>query len=257
VTLDVDDSVATLTLDDPAKGNALSEQMARELFAAVRELDADPALRVGIITGAGTTFCSGADLSDPTVHSTERVTDYVPRRRTTIFQAVARCTKPLIAAINGPAVGAGANLALACDMRICGTDAWIQWPQARLGVLPGSGTLVRLTAVAGVSRAMEWTLTGAKISATVGEQAGLFNRTAPQDELLAGARSLAAAICESAPLSVRFIRESLSQLVNFQAQATADADEYRSFILFNTRERKQASDVWNKSNTDRNAAQER
>jgi enoyl-CoA hydratase len=237
-------SQLVLTLDDPTTRNALSNRMAVQLIEQVRHLDNDPSLRVGIITGTGPSFCSGADLNDRKVHATSDVREHVPRRRRTIFETVSQCGKPIVAALNGPAVGAGANLAIACDLRICAEDGWLQWPQAKLGILPGSGTLARLFSTVGVARAMEWTLSCTKVDAAAGREAGLFNAVTPGDELLNRALALGAAISESAPLSVRFIKESLASLVTSQAERTADADEYRSFILFNTQERKAASEDW-------------
>ena len=242
-----------LTLDDADTRNALGDDMAVQLIEQVRILDKDPDLRVGVITGAGPTFCSGADLRDRKVHATSDVEMHVPRRRRTIFETVAHCSKPIIAALNGPGVGAGANLALACDMRICADDAWLQWPQAKLGVLPGSGTLARLFSTVGVARALEWTLSCRKVEAIAGREAGLYNETCRREEVLERALALGAAISESAPLSVRFIKESLSHLVSTHIEATADADEYRSFILFNTRERRAASEEWAKNQQARHA----
>jgi enoyl-CoA hydratase/carnithine racemase len=242
-----------LTLDNPDNRNALSDSMAKQLIAKVREFDSSRELRLCIITGAGGAFCSGADLTDRAVHSTSDVADHVPRRRRTIFEVVAQTIKPTIAAINGPAVGAGANLAMACDIRVCADDAWLQWPQAKLGILPGSGTLARLYATVGVSRALEWTLAGTKVDALSGAAAGLYNQTTSREELLTACLALGAAICESAPLSVRFIKESLAQLVRAGAETTADADEYRNFILFNTRERKRASEEWRNDHQAREA----
>jgi enoyl-CoA hydratase/carnithine racemase len=233
-----------LTLDDPPTRNALSDRVATQLIEGLRELDARADLRVGIVTGVGDTFCSGADLNDRTVHATSNVRDHVPRRRSTVFDLVSRSSKPVIAAVNGPAVGAGANLAIACDLRVCTQDAWMQWPQARLGVLPGSGTLARLSATVGAARALEWTLCCTRVGAEVGRESGLYNRTCPRADLLDVALSLAAEISESSALSVRFIKESLSYLVQSQADQTADADAYRSFILYNSREREEASEAW-------------
>jgi enoyl-CoA hydratase/carnithine racemase len=243
-----------LTLDHPATKNALSESSARQLIKGLRELDARPELRVGIVIGAGDTFCSGADLNDRAVHATADVREHVPRRRSTVFDLVAQCAKPVIAAVNGPAVGAGANLALACDLRICADEGWLQWPQARLGVLPGAGTLARLHAAVGSARALEWTLGCTKVGAAAGLAAGLYNRTCPRADLLQTAQDLAAEISESSPLSVRFIKESLSYLVQSQADTTADADGYRSFILYNSRERKEASEAWRQDQAQRRAS---
>jgi enoyl-CoA hydratase/carnithine racemase len=237
-------SQLVLTLDDPETRNAMGNDMAAQLIEQVRILDKDPDLRVGIVTAKGPTFCSGADLRDRKVHATSDVSQHVSRRRRTIFETVAHCSKPIIAALNGPGVGAGANLAIACDMRICADTAWLQWPQAKLGVLPGSGTLARLFSTVGVARALEWTLACTKVDAVAGREAGLYNRTCSPDELLEQAIVLGGAIAESAPLSVRFIKESLTHLVNTQIESTADADAYRSFILFNSRERKAASEEW-------------
>jgi len=243
-----------LTLDDPATRNALSNRMAAQLVEGLRELDARADLRVAIIVGAADTFSSGADLNDRTVHATSDVREHVPRRRSTVFDRVVRSSKPVIAAVNGPAVGAGANLALACDLRVCSDNAWMQWPQAKLGVLPGSGTLARLCAMVGAARAMEWTLASTKVGAEAGREAGLYNRICPRTQLLETALGLAAEISEGSALSVRFIKESVSYLVQSQVDMTADADGYRSFILYNARDRKEASENWRQNQAARRHA---
>jgi enoyl-CoA hydratase/carnithine racemase len=256
VTIETVGSQLILTLDHPATRNALGESAARQLIKGLRELDARPDLRVGIITGAGDIFCSGADLNDRAVHATSDVREHVPRRRSTVFDLVAQSAKPVIAAVNGPAVGAGANLALACDLRVCADEGWLQWPQARLGVLPGAGTLARLNAAVGSTLALEWTLACTRVGAAAGLAAGLYNRTCPRADLRAAALDLAAEISQSSPLSVRFIKESLSYLVQSQADTTADADGYRSFILYNSRERKEASEAWRRDQAERRGAAE-
>jgi enoyl-CoA hydratase/carnithine racemase len=253
VTRETVGSQLILTLDDPSTRNALSDRVAAQLIEGIRELDARADLRVGIVIGAGDTFCSGADLNDRTVHATSDVRDHVPRRRSTVFDLVARSGKPIIAAMNGPAVGAGANLAMACDLRVCAEGAWMQWPQAKLGILPGSGTLARLLATVGIARALEWTLACTKVAAEIGRESGLYNRICSRADLRETALEMAAAICECSPLSVRFIKESLSYLVQSQADKTADADGYRSFILYNSREREEASESWLRNQAHRRA----
>jgi len=135
VLVDVADRVAIITLNDPGRRNALTEEMSAALRAAVQRVETDEAVHAVVITGAGEAFCAGADLSALGAAAEDGL-----HRLYAGFLAVASCTLPTIAAVNGPAVGAGLNLALACDVRVAGTGAVFDPRFQRLGIHPGGGT---------------------------------------------------------------------------------------------------------------------
>lgn len=243
VELQVEGSIATVWLNDPATRNALSSACAKALIEKLRWVEAAEEVRVLILTGANDVFCSGANLTDRTVHTAESV-GAGRRRQTPVFDLIAGCGKPTIAAISGPAVGAGANLALACDLRVCGEDAWLRWPQVGFGVMPGAGTLARLCHIVGSARALDWTMTGRRIGADEGLTSGLYARVVSPADVLPTSVELARLIASHPVTSVRFVREAVASLVQRDVQYTADADAYRSLILYDSPERKRASARW-------------
>lgn len=244
IRLEVDGAIGIVTLDDPETRNAMSNACAKGLRHHLRSVESSDEVRIVIITGAHGVFSSGANMKDRTVHSAGRLTERNPSRQTQIFDMIAECGKPTIAAINGPAVGAGANLALACDLRVCAENAWMQWPQVSFGIMPGSGTVARLSHVAGTARTLDWTMTGRRVDAAEGLATGLHVRVAPEAELLTACRELAELISSHPAGSVRFVREAVASLVKRDVAFTADADAYRSYILYNSRERQKAAQRW-------------
>lgn len=244
ITYEVTDSVATITLNRPGMRNAWTREMMGALFEAVQTLSQDASSRVGILTGRGTAFSSGANLKDERVHAASSIADYHEGRDSSIYDALMNCTKPVIAAVNGPAVGAGATLAVACDVRIASSRATFRWAMASLGIIPANGTLVRLARVVGVGNALELTLSAKTIDAAEAARIGLVNRVVEPEHLLEEARALAARMAEQAPLSLQFIKESLYRGLDMGLHDAIHADRYRMFILYNTEDRKEASRAW-------------
>ncbi len=188
-----EDAVALLTLNRPDKRNAVNDEMRAELTAAFAGFDADPSLRVVVLTGAGSAFCAGGDSSASTVPDPDR-----PR----IIEPLDKFAKPVIAAVNGIAFGGGLELALACDLRIASHAARFALPEVRLGSLPGSGGTQRLPAVVGPSLAAQMILTGEPIDAARALAAGLVSELYVPEKLLDTALAHARAIARNAPLAV-------------------------------------------------------
>jgi enoyl-CoA hydratase len=197
VLLEEADGVLTITINRPAAKNAINRAVALGIAAAVDRLDSSPSLRVGILTGAGGTFCSGMDLKAflqgefPTVEGRGfgGLTEAPPQ-------------KPLIAAIEGYALAGGFELSLACDLAVAAENAKFGIPEAKRGLCAAAGGLVRLPRVAPYRVAMEMALTGDFISAARAYELGLVNRVVPGGEALAGAVALAKAIVANGPLAV-------------------------------------------------------
>jgi 2-(1,2-epoxy-1,2-dihydrophenyl)acetyl-CoA isomerase len=150
----------------------------------------------------------------------------------------------VIAAINGSAHGAGATLAVACDLRVMADDAFLVWPMARLGMIPANGTMVRLARLVGVGRALEITMTAKQIDAVEAYRLGLVNQVVPAAGLEQAARALADTVALAAPLSLRFIKESLYRGLDMGLHDAIHAERYRQFILYATQDRKEASRAW-------------
>jgi enoyl-CoA hydratase/carnithine racemase len=218
----VDDGVATITLDRPEKMNAFTITMMQEMCAAFDLTDGDDAVRAVIVTGAGDrAFCAGADLtpdsggqifaSGSVVESLsdEQVRDSGGRLTLRIFQS----RKPVIAAVNGAAVGIGATMQLAMDFRLASSTARFGFVFARRGIVPEAASSWFLPKIVGIARALEWCMTGRVFGTDEALAGGLIRSVHAPDELLAAAQSLAREIADNcAPVSVTLTRAMLWRL---------------------------------------------
>ena len=211
---DVVNNIATLTMNRPEKLNAFTSQMLWGLVAALDECDAREDVRAVILTGAGRGFCSGGDIdgmgkdADGRPHVTKtRIWEEIqafPKR-------AARFDKPLIAAVNGAAIGGGMDLALACDIRMASESARFAETYAKIGLLPGGGGGYFLPRLVGKARALELLWTADLIDAATALEIGLVNHVFPDGELLGEAIKLAARIAAMPPLSIRLIKRTVNQ----------------------------------------------
>lgn len=196
-----------LTLNRPAKRNALNRGLNDALIDALIEADHDPSVYATAITGAGTSFCSGADLSDATRLADAGKPFYGPlhNNRRSLFEVMIDTRKPTIAVINGPAVAGGFELVLSCDLRIAADHAFFAVPESKRGrgAHYASVALPRLVPTA---IAMEWLYTGRRVGVAEAERWGLLNRVLPGDELVAGAEALLGELTDSAPLSLQRLK---------------------------------------------------
>ncbi|MDQ2728633.1 MAG: enoyl-CoA hydratase-related protein [Actinomycetota bacterium] len=199
ILLAVDDGVATLTLNRPDRLNAFTGEMGREILAAFDRIDADDDIRAVVVTGAGRAFCAGADLARgaDTFNAAARGAtggDGRARRDTggVVTLRIFECLKPVIAAINGPAVGVGASMTLPMDVRLIASDARMGFVFAARGIVPDGAASWFLPRVVGISQALEWCLTGRVFPATEAKEGGLVAAVVPGADLLGRARGLAA-----------------------------------------------------------------
>src|SRR5947209_5819266 len=209
--------------------------MARELLEAFDRGDADDDVHAVIVTGAGRGFCAGADLAagGETFDWRKRGSgEELPRDNGGQFTLrVFACKKPVIAAINGPAVGVGATMTLPMDVRLAGEDARIGFVFARRGIVPEACSSWFLPRVVGISRAMEWVATGRVFSAQEALQAGLVRSVHPGEELLGAARFLAAEIVENcAPVSVALARQMLWRMLGAEHPMLAHRADSRGMV---------------------------
>jgi enoyl-CoA hydratase len=206
---DVASGLARITVNRPDKLNALNGTVIRELGEAAEAAANDQAVRAVILTGAGPkAFVAGADIGELT---TQGPMDGRARARAgqLVFRAFEHMNKPVIAAVNGFALGGGCELAMACHIRIASDTAKFGQPEVKLGLLPGYGGTVRLPRIVGKGRALELLLTGAIIDAAEALRIGLVSRVVPADRLLAEAETLARSIMEQGPLAVRSVLEAV------------------------------------------------
>jgi enoyl-CoA hydratase/carnithine racemase len=214
ITYEAADGVLTITLNRPDRLNAFTAQMGRELIEAFDASDADDDVRAVIVTGAGPAFCAGADLGagGGTFDWREVQTDDAVPRDTggTVSLRIFSSLKPVIAAINGPAVGVGVTMTLPMDVRLVAKDAKLGFVFARRGIVPEACSSWFLPRIVGISRAMEWVATGRLFSATEALEGGLVQSQHPGGKLLGAARALADEIVgNAAPVSVALARRML------------------------------------------------
>jgi enoyl-CoA hydratase len=203
------DGVARVTVNRPDKLNALNAIVIAELGDAVTRIETDSAVRGVLLTGAGNkAFVAGADIRELTEQgpSGGRTRALVGQQ---VFRRLERCGKPVIAAVNGFALGGGCELAMACHLRVAGANAKFGQPEVKLGIAPGYGGTVRLPRIVGRARALELLLTGEMIDAEEARRIGLVNRVVPADRLMEEAEALLRTILANGPLAVRACLEAV------------------------------------------------
>jgi enoyl-CoA hydratase len=206
-----DGAVAVVTVNRPKVLNALSSQTLDELRRAILELQHDEAVRAVVITGAGEkSFVAGADINELAVMTPAGGREHALRGQH-VFDLVAHMGKPVIAAINGFALGGGCELAMACTIRIAADTAKLGQPEINLGLIPGYAGTQRLARIVGTGRALELLLSGDAVTAQEAHRIGLVNRVVPAAELMAAARTLAAALAAKAPIAIRYILDAVHQ----------------------------------------------
>jgi enoyl-CoA hydratase/carnithine racemase len=214
---ELEDGVLTVTLNRPDRLNALNAQMALELLDVIDTIDRDDAIRVAIVTGEGRGFCAGADLGDGggTFDNSEHESQEEHRDGGGLVTLrLFDCLKPVIAAINGPAVGVGATMTLAMDVRIASDKARFGFVFARRGIVPEACSSWFLTRAVGISRAMEWVATGRVFEAAEALDGRLVSRVVPHAELLPQARALAREIADNtSAVSVALSRQMLWKML--------------------------------------------
>ena len=203
--LTIVDGVAWVRLNRPEKRNAISLQMRHELALAFEQIGRDDAIRVAVVTGNGTAFCAGVDLSE----AQAAPSDAGVFATKPVSQALDGCEKPLIAAVNGAAVGGGLELALAADIRIASSSARFGLPEVQLGSLPGSGGTQRLPQVALPAVAAKMLFTGEPIDAEEALRCGLVSDVTTPENLMPLAEEIATRVAANAPLSLRAAKLAL------------------------------------------------
>jgi len=202
--------VGWITVDRPDKLNALDEQVLRELEAAVEELSADPGVGALALTGAGAkAFVAGADIAGFVGLSPEQGNE-LARRGQSLFSRIEASKKPVLAAVNGFALGGGCELALACHLRLAAQGARFGQPEVKLGLIPGYGGTQRLSRLVGRGRALELLLTGGMIDAGTALAWGLVNRVVAAEELLPATQKLAEEILAVSPFAVARCLEAVA-----------------------------------------------
>jgi enoyl-CoA hydratase/carnithine racemase len=220
---EIRERVAVITLNRPEARNSLSDHLTPALRTMIRTCGENPDVGALLITGAGTAFCSGGDVKGMGAHrkqSTldmsfdERVADLQERQRL-LTGALVAVRKPTIAALPGPAAGAGLAIAMACDIRIAAQSAFVSTGYLRVGLSGDYGIAWLLTRLVGTARARELMFTADKVEATRAEAIGLFNRVVPDDRLQDEAFALARGMAQGPTLALRYMKDNLDEALAF------------------------------------------
>jgi enoyl-CoA hydratase len=210
LTLEVADRVATLTVNRPDKLNALNDATIAELGLANDQIRADDSIGGVILTGAGRAFVAGADISELS-NQTPVLAKARARAGQDVFRRFETCPKPVIAAVNGFALGGGCELAMSCHIRLASDAAKFGQPESKLGLLPGYGGTQRLARLVGKGRATQLLLTGEMIDAAEAYRIGLVNKIVPGDQLMNEARAMMKTILANGPLAVALCIEAIDR----------------------------------------------
>ena len=203
-----DGAIAIITLNRESALNAFNKQLMDELTTALDALDADPDVRCLIITGSGRAFAAGADIKEMQAKTFPQT--YMEDFITANWERTARMRTPVIAAVNGFALGGGCELAMMCDFILASDKAKFGQPEINLGVIPGAGGSQRLTRFVGKSKAMEMCLTGRMMDAEEAERSGLVSRIVPHDELIEEAKATARKIAEKPAVAAMMAKEAVN-----------------------------------------------
>jgi enoyl-CoA hydratase len=205
-----EDGIATVTLNRPEALNALNTETFHELDRAFHELNEDNEVKVIILTGEGKAFVAGADIAEMKDFGAKEATEFSELGQR-IFRYIETMDKPVIAAVNGYALGGGCETAMACDFRIASERALLGQPEVKLGLIPGFAGTQRLPRLVGLGRAKEMLFTGDPVGAEDALRMGLVNRVVPHEELLAAAKDVAKKIMKVGPNALKVAKTSANQ----------------------------------------------
>jgi len=237
------DGIATLTLNRPERLNALGDTLRDDLFGALMQASADPQVRVLVITGAGRGFCSGGDVKSMKERNEAAeappLTDrYAPLRDRTIF-SMRDCPKPIIAAVNGAAAGAGMNLALACDIRIASTAAKFSQAFVKRGLHPDWGGSYFLPRLVGTAKAAELIFTGDSIDAAKALELGIVNAVVTPEELMNEAYKLARKIADGPPVAIALAKRAIYRSEHSDLRGALEFETFAQNVCHETEDSKE------------------
>ncbi len=208
--IDIEDRIAVLKINRPEVMNAMNPETILEFEQALHDLNDNLDVRVIIVTGEGKSFVSGSDISELAKMDSIKAREYSQFGKR-VLNYLENMEKPVIAAINGYALGSGCELALACDIRIASERAKFGQPEVKLGLIPGHAGTQRLARIVGLGKAKELIFTGDLINANEAKEIGLVNKVVPQDNLLDEAKGLAKKILSGGPIAMRLAKSAINK----------------------------------------------
>lgn len=234
----LDNGVSLIRLNRPKVRNALNAELREQLAEMFIQLDNDPAIKAIVLTGGEKVFAAGADIND---FLTATTVDVYLRRSERYWEAITNCRKPIIAAVNGYALGGGCELAMHADIIVAGKSAKFGQPEIKIGLMPGAGGTQRLFRAIGKHKAMKLILTGDMISADEADQMGLVSEVVENEETIKRAIKIAEQIARYSPIALAQIKEVANLGVDMPLQAALTLERKAFQILFDTEDQKEGA----------------
>ena len=216
--------------------NAINRQMVSEILSAYEQFDRDPDVRVILLSGKGRAFAAGADIDEM---ANDSAIDFELLNQFADWDRIAVVKKPIIGAVQGFALGGGFEMALCCDMLFAADDAEFGFPEVNLAVMPGAGGTQRLTKLIGKTRAMEWLMTGDRMSADEAHRLGIINRVVARELLMEETKKFAVKLAKQPPLSLRLIKESVHKAVDNSLYEGMQYERKNFSLLFASEDQKE------------------
>ncbi|KPB06519.1 enoyl-CoA hydratase/isomerase family protein [Bacillus sp. CHD6a] len=236
IEVSIESSIGIIKLNRPKVLNAINRPMVTEIVTVLEEFDRNDEVKAMVLAGNGRAFAAGADIdemAEATAIELELLNQF------TEWDRLAWVKKPIIGAVQGFALGGGFELALCCDILFAAQDAEFGFPEISLGVMPGAGGTQRLTKLMGKSKAMEWLLTGDRMSAKEALHYGVINRVIPKELLLEETMNFAQKIAKQPPLSLRLIKESVHKAVDYSVYEGMQYERKNFYLLFASNDQKE------------------
>lgn len=241
--LEVDNGIAVITMNRPKALNALNDETLCELDSIFTHLAGDDTILGAIITGEGKGFVAGADISQMQHYGSMEGRAYADRAQT-LFNKIESIEMPVIAAVNGYALGGGCELAMACDIRIASEKAVFGQPEANLGVIPCFGGTQRLPRLVGTGIAKELIYTCRQVKADEAKEIGLVNKVVPADALLDEAKAMMATILSKAPIAIRYAKVAINRGMDVDLRAGLELEKDLAAITFGTADKQEGMDAF-------------
>jgi enoyl-CoA hydratase len=236
--------IGVVCINRPQVLNALSSEVFSELYHVFKEIGADSEVKVVIITGAGDkAFVAGTDITEMKSRSSLEIRDFAMAARKA-NEAIYNLEKPVIAAINGFALGGGLELAMVCDLRICSENAKFGQPEINLGLIPGGGGTQRLTRLVGMTKAKELLFTGDMIDAQTAVDIGLVNKVVPAGKLMDEAKALAQKLLDKGAIALRLLKAVINSGINMNLVSALDFEAECFAMCFSTEDQKEGMNAF-------------
>lgn len=237
VKLEIKEKIAIIIINRPEKRNALNQEVRSDLYQILKEVDSRDDIRVAIITGAGDAFVAGADIAPMKDYEPEDARE-ASKYGSNIFLFIENMRIPVIAAINGWALGGGCELALACDIRICSDNAKLGQPEVKVGIIPGYGANIRLPRLIGPGRAKELIYTGSLLDAVEAERIGLVNHVVSKEDLMNEAMKFAKRISKG-PAAINFAKKAINKAFDLDMKGAIEISSKLYGEVYKTQDSKE------------------